>query len=231
MLLRSFGIAAVLAFAAPALASEDGGHATEQHADAHGADHGDSHGGGHGHENHYVGDDDGDGTANWLDGDSEHYALGGVGKHAFNLLVLFGAIFVFARKPIGDMLVRRAQGIRGEIDEATRLRDEAEARHAEVSARLTELSAEIARMEEQGKAAAAHEEQQLIERAEAEAERIRASASRTIQDESARAVRALRAEAVDLAVELARQTLTNQVTDNDRKRLAQEFLEQVGQEA
>ena len=60
-----------------------------------------------------------------------------------------------------------------------------------------------------------------------EAVRIKESAERAIREESARAKNEIRQEAVALAVQLARETLTRTITREDQERLAKEFLAAV----
>lgn len=226
---RAFSLGLGLALATtPALASEPhGGHGTEQagHGDAaHGDDaHGGDHGGGHG-SHYYTADDDGDGTANWMDGDSELFVLSDLGFHGFNLFCLVIIMWWFGRKPIGDAVRERALGIRKELTDTARARDEAYQRHQELVARLDKIEGEIETMESEAAAESAHEEAKLIERAEAEAQRIAETAERNIRDESSRARNALRKDAIELATKLAEGILTQNVTAADQQALARDFL-------
>ncbi len=64
-------------------------------------------------------------------------------------------------------------------------------------------------------------------RAETDAASIRESAERTIRDETARARQSLRAEAANLAIQLAGEQIEKQITADDQKRLAADFLSAV----
>lgn len=228
------------AFAAP----EHGGTHAEQ-ADGHGtaADgHGaaaDSHGAaaeGHGDEgahgdaaggeahHYYTDDDDGDGTANWLDSDSEQFMVKKLGFHAFNLFIYFAVMFFFVRRPLLDTLRSRALGIRNTIVGAAKHRDEAKEQHDEVTARLQALQDEIAAMKAEAAEESAVEAKRSEKRAHEEAERIAQTAQRNIRDEVARARLELRRDAVELAVQLAENTLKEAVSAEDQKRLAHDFL-------
>lgn len=236
--------ALLLALATPALAAPPAGdghgdHAEQAHEDAGGhgdeAAHGDAHGeegdhaaGGH---HYYTDDDDHDGTANWLDSDSEQYMVTTLGAHAFNLILYIAIILFFVRRPLGDAMRTRALGIRKQITDSAKERDEAKDRHEEVSARLAKLEDEISTMRADAEADAKAESERMVARAREEADRIAQTAERNIRDEIARARQELRRDAVDLAVQLAEKTLKDAVTAADHKRLAQEFLDSLDEGA
>ncbi len=256
---RSFAplaFAAALAFAAPALASGGDGHGGDHaadhdaghddhggdHADDHGGDHGDdhgdAHGGDHGGEHHYeyTADADGDGTINWLDPTdgsepNTHFPLWAILAHAVNFLILFGVLFWFGRRPVGDALANRALSIRKELTESARLRDEAKQRNDDLAARLDKIEHEIAGMRSAAEQDAQHAEEALIERAHAEAERIKEGAERTIRDEVQRARAALKRDAVGLAVDLAENALKERVGADHQQRFAREFLDSLKNDA
>lgn len=186
---------------------------------------------GAGDAHYYTGDDDHDGVANWRDSDSELYVVDDVGFHAFNVLLLLGVVFWFARRPIRDTLRERALGIRRELTDTARERDEARQRYEELEARLAGFATELEAMRAEAAREAQAEEQKLIERAHSEAARVAEMAQRNIRDEVTRAQLELRKEAVELAVQLAEATLARNVAPEDQLRLAREFLDSLNNEA
>lgn len=208
-------------------AAPEGEHAAAEgeHAPAEGEHAAEgAHGGGHESPLHYTGDDDHDGTANWLDSDSENYVLTSLGFHFLNFVIYGGLMLAFARPVIRDGLRARAAGIKTGIAEATKLRDEAVARDEAVTKRLAALSQEIADMAARAESDAKAEEARIVARAESAARAAGDTAKRQIADEGARARRAIRDDAVLLAVELAEGILKSQLQAGDQKRLADEFL-------
>lgn len=218
----------------PHAAPADHGTGAGDHAAAagdHAAAAGDHGEGAHdAHHIDFLADDDHDGTANWLDSDSDGYVVMKLVQHAFNLTILIGLLVYFGRRPIGDALKTRAAELRKELTEAARARDEAQAKFAELNARLEKFEDEVAKMKADAQADARAEEARLIARAQAEAARIAESADRTIADELRRARVALRDDAVALAVELAEGTLRGQVQGDDQRRLARQFLDTLSAE-
>lgn len=226
----------LLCLATPAWAAP-GTPAVEQHEPAYGdAEHSDTHEGSH--FGLYTADNDGDGTPNWRDStngaeaadpDADHYSLRSIIFHAINLSILMGILVWFGRRPIGDALATRALGIRKEIAESARLRDEAEQRNRELTQRLDKIETEIQGMRDKAVEDAAAEEAKLIERANLESERIKATAERSIRDEVTRARASLRADAVKLAVKLAETTLKDRADAGTQQRLAKDFLDSIKQ--
>lgn len=216
----------------------DAGHADHGHADAAHAEHADeAHGDEHAHHWDPSADYDGDGVASWRDrtddrtGEAnEHYQIKGLIWHTINLLLLVGVLFFFVRKPVGSFIQARADAIRTELDEADTLRRAAQERHEALVARLDHFDEEVARIQQLGDKRAIEDRQLLEQRAERAAEQIRDNVQRNIQDEVGRARDSLRREAVELAVQLAEQTLSTSVSADDQRRLARQFLDSLSAE-
>lgn len=219
----------------------EGGHADGGHGDAHGDDahgdgHGDAHGGDHGHHALTAwGDDNGNGTPNFLDTEDDHFANSWGHPvwlqwiwHGLNLLVLLGGIGFLVRKPIGAALRDRSLEVQRDLDESAAREAEARAKFEELERRLQGFEAEVAAMREEAARAAATEKAEIEARAQDAATRIGQAAERAIRDETARARRELRAEAVELAVQQAEETLRKQVGNADRQRLAEDLLTSLG---
>lgn len=188
------------------------------------------HGEAGGHHAYYTDDDDHDGVPNWRDPmqgaaeNTETYVVPTVGWHLVNFLLLAGVGVYFLRKPIADTFRERALGIKHELTDSARKRDEAHQRHQELLARLERIQGEITKLEQEGEADAKRDEEKLVERARRESQRIAEQAERNIRDETTRARNELRREAVELAVKLAEGTLRSGVAHADHQALARDFL-------
>lgn len=234
-------LAGVLALAPAAHAAPGGSgdHSTEQ---AHGeGEHGDAaHGEGHGdHGGHHSltawGDDNDNGVANFLDTEDDHFANSWGHPvwlqwvwHLLNLVILVGGLAFLARKPIAAALRDRRLDIQKELDESAEREAAARARHEELERRLAGFEAEVAEMRATAEKTAAVEKAEIEQRAVEAAERVGQAAERAIRDETARARRELRAEAVELATRLAEETLRKQLGSEDRERLARDLLTSLG---
>lgn len=144
-----------------------------------------------------------------------------------NLLLLFAVLFFAARKPLRAFFADRRAHIQDDLASAAQLKSDAESRLSEWQGKLAELESEIAQLRDGARSRAEAEGQAILADAEATAERIRRDAQAAIDQELLRSRAALREEAADLAVELAGRVLEQQVSDGDRSRLVDEFIESV----
>ena len=217
--MRTALLAFLFCFGAPAFATD----APEQ-AGAH--EGGAAHAEGEAHPT-FTDDDDRDGTANWLDSDSETYMGTKLGSQIIAFVVVMGILALVARKPIGDFLVDRSATIRKTLTDSAEAKAQAEKQAVAIQSRLGSLEEEISRLKADAEVEAKAEEAKLIERAHEESKRMGQVAERKIRDEVRRAQVALRQDAVDLAVKLAENTLKTSVNSADQQRLAREFLESL----
>jgi F-type H+-transporting ATPase subunit b len=150
-----------------------------------------------------------------------------LGIGAVNLAIFLVILFFLARKPFAAALSGRATSIRSGLDEAARMQAEAKARFDSVEQRLSALDNELEAMRVEAREDAEREADTLRQRAQVEAARIKETAERAIREEAGRARSEIRHEAVQLAVALARETISRSMTQEDQERLAREFLAAV----
>ncbi len=150
--------------------------------------------------------------------------------HALNLAVLLAVLLYFGRSPARKFFHERRQRVQGEIDRATALLEDAQARFSSWQRRLIELDRELAEIRETGRRRAEEERERILSDARARAERIRSEAAAAIEQELRRAREELREEAADLAIELAGELLTQELGDSDHDRLVSEFAERIERE-
>ncbi len=144
--------------------------------------------------------------------------------HAVNLSILIGIIVWFGGPAIKDALANRSTDTRRELEDAHKAKQEAQARYEELEARLSDFEQELAQLRANAEKGVEREVESIHERAERDARLVAESASRSINDEVARARQALRREAVDLAVQIASEQVKSQIAGDDHERLGREFL-------
>jgi F-type H+-transporting ATPase subunit b len=147
--------------------------------------------------------------------------------HAFNLALLLGLLGFLLRGRIRDALADRSVRIKREMDEINDLRKVAQERYTEIEARLQGYDKKLGELKADAEQEAAAEAKEIAARAERDALQIQKAAERTIRDETIRARQALRHDAVELAVKLAEEQLKQQITEEDQRRFASEFLDTV----
>lgn len=144
-----------------------------------------------------------------------------------NLLILIGVLVYFARKPVQDFFRDRRSHVTTELDSAAGVLSEAEGRLAEWQGRAERLDAEVEEIKRTARERAAYERERILADAEASAERIRRDAEAAVDQEVTRARQELRAEAAELATQLAAELLQQNVGDEDQRRLVDEFVSRV----
>jgi len=145
-----------------------------------------------------------------------------------NFAIFAFIVYRFGRKPLADALVKRKTGIMAEIDAATELHDQAEARLREYKARFARIEETAAEMRRDFAAQAEREKATMLAEAEARRARMRRDAEFIIEQESKSAQVMLLQEAVEGAVSAAEALITAKAGPSDQDRLAEDYLSVVG---
>ena len=141
-----------------------------------------------------------------------------------NFLVLAGLLYFAGRKTTARFLKERRNRLMAAIDEAARMKEEAEGRHAEFSEKLERMKEEESRIREDLVTAAEREKERLIADAGTRAEKMRAEAKRLVERERAEAQLVLRREAADKAVGVAREILVKKIGPGEHRRLVDDYM-------
>lgn len=239
---------AALAFAAaPALAQDHGGghegqHQSEQNAgelqghaagNEGGGEHhtageraeAGEHGGTHGHADHAPE------PINWTQFGGTRATAEGPKPNPppfiaslLNFAILATILFVIVRRAVNPALASRRAAIEADINEAQRLRAEAEAMHREYSDRIAKMDDEFAQLRAEMVKAGEAEFARIVAEAGNRAEQMKREAEQTIAVE----LRALRTEllreTVEAAVASAEQAVRTGVSAQDQSRLADDYV-------
>jgi F-type H+-transporting ATPase subunit b len=139
---------------------------------------------------------------------------------AFIVGKMFGGNF---KKLVAD----RHDGIAKQLAESARLRDDAAAKLDEYTRKVTALDAEIAALVDGIRKEAELDKARIVGEAELRARRMKEDAERQIQAEIARVRLTLEREAVETAMNIARQILAEKATDADQRQLADRFIKEL----
>jgi F-type H+-transporting ATPase subunit b len=235
------GLGLALVVAAPALADEHGHDAPPHaeapaagaHVDAHG-EHADGHAA-HGDEHTPTFDD-----INWAYGflgekEGEEPSLlwrpKGMpvpfGALALNAAILYFLLFKFGRKPISDALRARKLGIMKGMEDAAKMKAEAEASLAKYQKKLDEIDSEVARIKREAKEQGEAESARILSEAKERRLRMERDARLLIEQELKAARETLTRDTVRAAVKSAEGILSAKVGDADQQRLGDEFLASI----
>jgi len=150
------------------------------------------------------------------------------GAMLVNFGILAGAYYLLGRKPIAAALVARRDAIAKDIDEAQRMKQEAEERAKTYQAKLERLEEEVRMAREALIHAAEGERERIVAEAEAKAARMSKDAEFLALQELKQVRQELWREAVEAAVQAAQELLKANVTSADQERLAEEYLATLG---
>ena len=155
-------------------------------------------------------------------------ALSSILWHLLNLVIFLALLVWLAGPRLRAFLFQRRKEIEGQLDEARRLRADAQARDAEWRGKLDGLQAEASRITTEARELGRIEREKILAQAREQAERIRQDAERAASQEMARARTELRDEAVRLAMKMAARMVSENVNEEDQRRLVEEYLQSVG---
>ena len=141
-----------------------------------------------------------------------------------NFFVLISVFIYLFRDKVTSSLKERRAAIENELNEAQRLRKEAEAKHKEYSDRLAKLDQELDQIKREMTAAGIKERDRIVAEAEEKASRMRKESEFIIEQQVKQLREELTREASEAAVTAAEQLLVKATTSFDQQRLAQEYL-------
>lgn len=162
---------------------------------------------------------------------------GDAGTHGFdwgiwltnviNFLIFLGILWYFAAPKVKEYFVERRKELLADLEEAKRLRQEAEARLEEYKAKLDTLEGKREELLAEYEAQGEREKERLIEEAKSQIAKMREDAEATIDQEVKKAVSDLEKQAVDLAVEMARDLADEKLERSEQNALLEKYVDDL----
>ena len=141
-----------------------------------------------------------------------------------NFLLLAGLLGYFIGKNAGPFFAARSAGIRQDMDESLRQREQAEAKAADVDRRLADLGEDIAALRGHSEAEGKAETERMAQHTADEIAKIQAHAEREIASAGKAARMALKRYSAELAMGLAEQKVRARMTPDTEAALVQGFV-------
>jgi F-type H+-transporting ATPase subunit b len=163
-------------------------------------------------------------------------AAGGEGKgfpwvhwgfSILNLVIFLWIIIKFGGESIQDFFKKRREDLINDLEEARRLREEAEARLEEYSTKLDALEDERKKLLDEYHEQGEREKKRIIEEAKEQVERMRRDAEITIAQETKKAIAELEQQAVDLAVEMAEELAKDSLDGAKLDKLVDNYVDEL----
>jgi len=145
-----------------------------------------------------------------------------------NFLILIALLSRFLFVPLKKFLAERAAGIEKALAEARLARESAAKAQEEHRAQILAAQREVAALREQAQREVETERQRLLQQSREEAQRVLDEAKTAIEAETKRAQATLRAEVVSLSLAAAERLLGRAMTTEDQKRLAEQYVRELG---
>jgi F-type H+-transporting ATPase subunit b len=145
-----------------------------------------------------------------------------------NFGVLAFVLFRFGKKPLAEALVKRKHTIMADIDTATKLKEDAEARLDDYEEKLENIEGKLAEVRAEYAAQAEVEKKHILAEAEERRVRMRRDAEFRVEQEMKTARAELLREAVLNAVSAAEELMIKQVNASDLDKMANDYLKSIG---
>ncbi|APR84495.1 ATP synthase F0 sector subunit b [Minicystis rosea] len=145
-----------------------------------------------------------------------------------NFGVVAFVVYRFGKKPLAEALSKRKQTIMADIDTATKLKEDAEARLEEYEEKLDNIQDKLAEVRAEYAAQAEIEKKHILAEAEERRVRMRKDAEFRIEQELKAARAELLREAVENAVAAAEELVQKQIAAKDHDKMASDYLASIG---
>ncbi|MGR3323480.1 MAG: F0F1 ATP synthase subunit B [Pseudooceanicola sp.] len=157
------------------------------------------------------------------------FSLGNTDFVVLLAFILFVAILVYFKVPglLMGMLDKRADGIRSELDEARKLREDAQALLASYERKQKEVQAQADRIVETAKGEAQAAADQAKQDLEGSIARRLAAAEDQIASAEAAAVKEVRDQAASVAIAVAREVIAKEISAAQANKLIDDTIGQV----
>lgn len=150
-----------------------------------------------------------------------------LGKKTFDFVVLVGLLYWLLAAQIKEFFSGRRAEIKKTLEESVEKKAEAEKKYREYSEKIDKASVEIDGIVEMIKAQGITEKQKIIEDAEKAAKKMKEDAHARIEQELKGASDQLKAQAVQLSVQMAEEILKRSITAQDHEAMVKEYMDKV----
>jgi F-type H+-transporting ATPase subunit b len=143
-------------------------------------------------------------------------------------IVLFVLMWKYGLPPVQKAMNERSEKIRGNLEEAEQVRNDAQEILKQYKSQLAEARDESNRIIEEARETAEHVRRDMIERAEAQVAELRERSREEIRAAQERATSELQQRVGTLAIELAERVVEQSLNRDANMRLIERYIEQVG---
>ena len=147
--------------------------------------------------------------------------------NVINAGLLFYILIAAGKKPVAEALKKRKERLIGAMEEAGRMKADAQVTLSEYEDKLKRLDEEVARIRREMREAADLEQKKILSEAKDRRVRMEKEAALLVEQERKGAREALIRETVSNALKAAEDILVKQLGEGDRDRLAKDYLNTI----
>ena len=146
---------------------------------------------------------------------------------AINIIIIFGALIYFMKKPLSDFFKNKRQAYLHEAEKVAIAKKAAEVEQGNLKNKLSLLESTAAESASRARAEAADMKNAMIKEAQVLSEKIKNEASGAAKLEIEKAKNQLKEQMIKEAMELSRSQLAQKVSREDHLRLQGEFITKI----
>ena len=147
-------------------------------------------------------------------------------------IIAFGIVFVFVRlwawPALQETLENRRQAITGQLEDAERVKREAEGLLADYQAQVAGAKEEANQIIGEARPTADSMKSEIVARAEAEASSVLEKARADVAAERARAAAALQGDVANLSLDMAEKVVAGSIDRTAQAALVERYLDELG---
>ena len=148
-----------------------------------------------------------------------------------NLFLQIYLIKRFLFKPVNEMLEKRRSMADAQIQDAIRAKDEAQAMKAEYEQNMADAKNKANEILTSAQKTASVQSEEMLKEAAAQAAAIKAKAEKDIAHEKRKAVNEIKDEIGGMSMDIAGKVIEREISEEDHKKLIDEFIANVGEES
>jgi F-type H+-transporting ATPase subunit b len=144
-----------------------------------------------------------------------------------NFALFAGLLGWLISKHAGSFFRSRSEAIASGISEATKTRQDAEARAAEIERKVSNLTTEIEALRSQSREEIAREGERVLAETQTQIRKIQAQAQAEIESSAKHASHDLKAWSAQLALQLAEKQIRDRMTPERHQRITDSFVDEL----
>ena len=148
----------------------------------------------------------------------------------FAFIILIIVVTKFAYKPVRKYLDKRSELLNSEKKETESLNQKAKENILESEKKLAEVRDNASKITDDAREKAKLEKENILKEANQEANKVKTNAYKAIEEEKSKAKQEIKEDIVDVAFTMTSKLLEREVSDEDNKKIVDDFVKELDQD-